>query len=372
MRFQMFENLSESARTIVRRAQDLALNLKSKRTGTEHLLLALVSDDEGVARPALAAMGLSYDNVRREVEKIIAREKVEAAGKVIGSPEIQPRLDVASEKPEFDPGFKQAMRLAGEYSLYFGHCAVESEHLLFGLTSLDEGSASAIIEELGGNQTFLRRQVMKLMAGRHDSRDSVRTVRPCLTAGIKSLVYAFLEASSSLERLGLRCRDRIDRLPRKDKVVPLVLIGYLSDFLIVQVPFQRYLLQENLRRLQAQSGPLTQEEKATIVANGAQFLRQEVRYTIEHLWSDEFQLADQVLDEGEHDLIGSDIEDLWWAHSEELALDELFEEALDDHRRKHVLSLQQKRNEIASRISKSNRQIAETVRQCFVKRSLSA
>src|SRR5207245_2606933 len=132
------------------------------------------------------------------------------------------------------------------------------------------------------------------------------------------------------------------------------------------------LLQETLKILAERTGQLDQELTATLVSNGAQHLRDEVRGTIECLWSHEYRLFDQMLDEGEHDLIGSVIEDLWWAQSEEIALHDLFDAALDDHRRTHVLSLQKRRIELSQRMTKLRTRLAETIQQCFVRRSISA
>lgn len=97
-----------------------------------------------------------------------------------------------------------------------------------------------------------------------------------------------------------------------------------------------------------------------------------MRNAIEFMLSSEYRLFSQMLDDAEHDLIGSVIEDLWWAQGEEIALNELFSEALDDHRRKHLLSLQERRLEITSRLSKLRDSLDETIRQCFVKRSATA
>ena len=79
-----------------------------------------------------------------------------------------------------------------------------------------------------------------------------------------------------------------------------------------------------------------------------------------------------MLDEAEHDLIGSVIEDLWWAQSEEIALHESVAEAMDDHRRSHLLNLQKRRLELSQRMSKLRTRLDDTVRQCFIKHPISA
>jgi hypothetical protein len=101
-------------------------------------------------------------------------------------------------------------------------------------------------------------------------------------------------------------------------------------------------------------------------------MRADVRATIEHLWCNEYRVLNQMLNDAEHDLIGSVIEDLWWAQSEEIALHDLFAEAMDDHRRKHLLSLQKRRLEISQRLTSLRNRLDETIRQCFVKHPISA
>ena len=66
------------------------------------------------------------------------------------------------------------------------------------------------------------------------------------------------------------------------------------------------------------------------------------------------------------------LEDLWWTHSEEIALHEVFDEALDDYRRKHVLNLQKRKLELSQRLTKLRLRLEDTIKQCFLKRSLSA
>ena len=94
--------------------------------------------------------------------------------------------------------------------------------------------------------------------------------------------------------------------------------------------------------------------------------------TIEHIWCNQYRLQTRLLDEAEHDLIGSVIEDLWWTQSEEIALHTSYEEALADHRRKEIFGLQKRRIELSQRLTKLRYRLEDTVRQCFVKHSISA
>src|SRR5262249_51526275 len=155
-----------------------------------------------------------------------------------------------------------------------------------------------------------------------------------------------LQSADSLKKLAQKADGKPNApkngVPDDNQIVHMALVSYIPDFLYAQVAYQRYLLQQSIHRLMERTGPLDQELSASIISSAAQNLRREVRETIEYLWSHEYRIFTQVLDDAEHDLIGSVIEDLWWTESEELALEELFDKAMEDHRRKQVLSLQKR------------------------------
>ncbi|HMO24423.1 MAG TPA: hypothetical protein PKC98_25960, partial [Candidatus Melainabacteria bacterium] len=117
--------------------------------------------------------------------------------------------------------------------------------------------------------------------------------------------------------------------------------------------------------------PLDQELLASIVSSSAQHVREEVRSALEYVFSNEYRLFDQMMDEAEYDEIGTVIEDLWWTQGEEIALHELFSEAMDDHRKQQMLGLQKRRIEITQRLAELKERLKVTVKDCFEKRSVS-
>ena len=121
--------------------------------------------------------------------------------------------------------------------------------------------------------------------------------------------------------------------------------------------------------LRKRCGNLDPEFAASTVSTSAQNIRSEVRQTVEYVWSHEFRLMSKLPDDADYDLIGSVIEDLWWTHSEEIALNQVFGEALDDHRRQQMLNLQKRRLEIEERYVKLRLRLTDTIRQCFLKRT---
>ncbi len=362
----MFQRFGDSALKVIEASRSECARLGESTVGSEHLLLALTRDADGIAARALSSMGIYFENVESELRRM--QLKAGGAPKK-GTPAVVP---AESEEISLSEAAISAIRFSEDQCRYFGHAQVRPEHLLLGIVDLKQAAAISILEELGANMAFLTRQVMLFMAQAACVNQDAPDLRPALINGIKHLICINVEATERLGQLSTRSRIPIARTPDRAEIVHMVIVGYLPAFLSTQIAFQRYLLQQTMRILTQRTGPLDQELTATLVSNGAQHLRAEARATIECLWSHEYRLFDQMLDEAEHDLIGSVIEDLWWAQSEEIALHDLFDAALDDHRRTHVLSLQKRRIELSQRMTKLKARLAETIQQCFSRRSISA
>lgn len=362
----MFKRFSDAAMQIIEASRAECRRMKGSVVGTDNILLVLAQDGDSIAARALSSMGVHYQNVLAEMEHLTpgleasapGHETEEAAG-------VEPAL-------VFSDAAIETIRRAQDQCRYFGQKEVRPEHILLGIVDVADGAAVKILEELGANLGFLRRQVMFLTARQYSSKQTAPSLRSALVRGLTDLIDSHLDAVRTLENLSARSGTPLHRVPDRKQIVHMVLLGYMPDLLCTQVAFQRHLLQETLKLMEERTGPMDREMTATIVSNSAQHLRLAVRSTIEYLWSNEYRLFDQVLNEAEHDLIGSVIEDLWWAQSEEIALYELFDEALVDHRRKQLLSLQKRRLEISQRITKLKTRLGETIQQCFTRRSISA
>jgi hypothetical protein len=283
-----------------------------------------------------------------------------------------PGQHASADKPAFSQAIIDAFRRAEDYSVYFGSDEVEPEHLLLAMTDLKEAGVIEAFEELSVNLTFLRRQIIYMMAKEAFADANIGGLRSMLVKGLTSLVEKYENSVNALSDLGDRSDNKRLRLPARSEIVHMVVICYLSEFLATQVCFQRYLLEESIRSLTQRIGTIDRELSATIVTSAAQNLRAEVRATIEHMWCTEYRLLTPMLDEAEHDVIGSVIEDLWWAQSEEIALHESFAEAMDDHRRKHLLDVQKRRIELSQRLAKLQSRLDETIKKCFLKHPISA
>lgn len=363
----MFKRFGDAAMRVVEAARAECERLKGRAVGTEHLILALTNDPESLAARALGSMGVQPQNVATELERLFPNLEPTPVPQEVKPPGAEDEAQVS-----YSDCAIEAFGRALDHCRYFGLKEVRPEHLLLAVVDVVDCGAVKILEELGANLSFLRRHIMFLMAKQYAAKPIAPALRSALVAGLTDLIESNLESVRSLSNLSSRSESRLSRLPDRREIVHMVFLGYMPDLLCTQIAFQRHLLQEALKLMAVRTGRLDQELTATIVSNSAQHVRLEVRSTIEFLWGNEYRLFDQMLNEAEHDLIGSVIEDLWWAHSEEIALHELFDEALIDHRRKHLLSLQKRRLEITQRLTKLRSRLAETIRQCFVKRSISA
>jgi hypothetical protein len=364
----MFESLSHSAIEIIEEAKAQATRLQAASCGSEHLLYGLAGEKTGIAHQALITLKVSQEQIGRELEAMqpnrLAQVLRQANKATQGTP--------AEPKVAFSEELLLVLGAADDQRRYYGAKKLLPEHLLLGICEVNEIRAGKVLEEFGANIVFLRGQTIDLMAKRYLAEQKAPTLSSAICTGLSELISKNLEAAEALKLLSERSQSHLHPLPESKNVVHMVFVGYLQEFLSVQVQFQRYLLQQSIRLLTERTGSLDDEVVASIVSASAQHLRLEARYTIEFLWTHEYRLLSQVLDEAEHDLIGSAIEDLFWAHSEELALHELYDTALQDHRRKQVLASQKRRLEIQSRIKRLRSRLGETLKQCFLQKPMSA
>lgn len=144
----MFERFTERARKVVYLAQQEAARLGHNVVGTEHLLLGLVVEGEGVAVKALEVINISLDRIRQEVQKII------------GSGEPNPFGEIP-----FTPRAKRVLELAVDEGRQMGHNYVGTEHILLGLIREGEGVAAQVLKNLGADLEKVRKQVITLLGG---------------------------------------------------------------------------------------------------------------------------------------------------------------------------------------------------------------
>ncbi len=149
----MFERLSDRARRVVVLAQEEARMLNHDYIGTEHLLLGLIHESEGVAAKALESLGISLQAVRRYVEETIGRGQQAPTGHI-----------------PFTPQAKKVLHLAQREADAMGHDYIGTEHILLGLIREGQGVAAQALVEQGADLNRVRQQVIQLLHG-HQGND---------------------------------------------------------------------------------------------------------------------------------------------------------------------------------------------------------
>jgi len=144
----MFERFTDRARRVVVLAQEEARMLNHNYIGTEHILLGLIHEGEGVAAKSLESMGISLEAVRAQVEEIIGQGKQAPSGHI-----------------PFTPRAKKVLELSLREALQLGHNYIGTEHILLGLIREGEGVAAQVLVKLGADLNRVRQQVIQLLAG---------------------------------------------------------------------------------------------------------------------------------------------------------------------------------------------------------------
>jgi len=144
----VFERFTDRARRVIVLAQEEARLLKHDYIGTEHLLLGLIREGEGVAGKALEVLGIRLEALRSQVEEVIGQGQRAPSGHV-----------------PFTPRAKKVLELSLREALELGHNYIGTEHLLLGLIREGEGVAAQVLVKLGADLSRARGQVTELLSG---------------------------------------------------------------------------------------------------------------------------------------------------------------------------------------------------------------
>ena len=166
----MFERFTDRARRVVVLAQEEARMLNHNYIGTEHILLGLIHEGEGVAAKALEGMGISLDAVRAQVEEIIGQGQQAPSGHI-----------------PFTPRAKKVLELSLREALQLGHNYIGTEHILLGLIREGEGVAAQVLVKLGADLNRVRSQVIQLLSG-YQGKEAVSQSGPAEGTPSTSLV----------------------------------------------------------------------------------------------------------------------------------------------------------------------------------------
>ena len=149
----IFERFTDRARRVLVLAQEEARLLNHSFIGTEHILLGLIDEGEGVAARALESLGISLEAVREKVEETIG-----------------PAGSAPTGSPPFTPRAKKVLELSLREALQLGHNYIGTEHMLLGLVREGEGVAAQVLVSLGADLSRVRQQIIQLVSG-YQSRE---------------------------------------------------------------------------------------------------------------------------------------------------------------------------------------------------------
>jgi ATP-dependent Clp protease ATP-binding subunit ClpC len=161
----MFERFTERARYSIVLAQDEARTLKHNYIGTEHILLGLLRDQEGVAARVLRSLEITLEEVRAQVARIIGQGEEVTAGQI-----------------PFTPRAKKVLELALREALSLGHDYIGTEHILLGLVRENEGVAARILLDFDADDERIRNETLRVLSpqtGREPGRPTARLIVHC-------------------------------------------------------------------------------------------------------------------------------------------------------------------------------------------------
>jgi ATP-dependent Clp protease ATP-binding subunit ClpA len=157
----MFERFTDRARRVVVLAQEEARLLNHNYIGTEHLLLGLAHEGQGVAAAALESLGIRPEAIRSQVEQIIGQGQSAPSGHI-----------------PFTPRAKKVLELSLRESKQLGHNYIGTEHVLLGLVREGEGVAAHVLVSLGADMPRVRQQVVQLLSGSAGGPGAAAGMRP--------------------------------------------------------------------------------------------------------------------------------------------------------------------------------------------------
>jgi ATP-dependent Clp protease ATP-binding subunit ClpC len=180
----VFERFTGRARQVVVLAQDEARVLGHGYIGTEHILLGLLREEEGIAARVLESLDITLEQVRAQVAEIVGRGDEVTTGQI-----------------PFTPNAKKVLELALREALSLQHSYIGTEHVLLGLTRVNDGVAARILLDFGADAEKIRHEVLTVLSGQQPSPRPPRLRR---TRGWRYRVEPLgtLESAGQLELLG--------------------------------------------------------------------------------------------------------------------------------------------------------------------------
>jgi ATP-dependent Clp protease ATP-binding subunit ClpC len=167
----MFERFTERARQVIVLAQDEGRLFKHNYIGTEHILLGLLRERDGIAARALDTLDITVEEVHLQVARIVGQGEEVATGEI-----------------PFTSRAKKVLELALREALSLGHDYIDTEHILLGLVREDTGVGARILLKLGVNANSIRIEIVRLLSGPGRQRRRIRVGELLTCAGALALI----------------------------------------------------------------------------------------------------------------------------------------------------------------------------------------
>ena len=187
-----FERLTKRAKKVLDYAQEEALALKHPYLGTEHLLLGLLHDREGIAGKVLDNVGITLNQARQAIESVVGRG-IDGGRRT---------------KLELTASAKKIIEYALDESRHLGHHYIGTEHLLLGLIRKDEGVASGVLELLGVSSEQVREAVLSELGLTTETRAATKREHTFVVTKKQNRTALFLPIAALLTALGYIIRLR--------------------------------------------------------------------------------------------------------------------------------------------------------------------
>ena len=199
----MFERFTDRARRVVVLAQEEARLLNHSYIGTEHILLGLIHEGEGVAAKAMESLGISLEAVRSQVEEIIGQGGSSPSGHI-----------------PFTPRAKKVLELSLREALQLGHNYIGTEHILLGLIREGKGVAAQVLVKLGADLSRVRQQVIQLLSGYQGGQGKPGEAQPAAsgTGAVGKDEASDKGSSQILDQFG----RNLTQLAREKKLDPVI------------------------------------------------------------------------------------------------------------------------------------------------------
>ena len=181
----MFERFTERARQVVVLAQDEARALRHNYIGTEHILLGLLREEEGLAARVLDSLDITVDDVRANVARIVGQGDEVTTGQI-----------------PFTPRAKKVLELALREALSLGHNYIGTEHILLGLVRENEGVAARILLDFDADAEKIRNEIIRMLSGPGRRTGSAGTGSSAQQAGAGSSAADPKKSSKLLDQFG--------------------------------------------------------------------------------------------------------------------------------------------------------------------------